>query len=62
MSDRIVVMSPRPGRVLEDCAGRLARPRKIAMVNTPEFGSYAQRIRELLDGSVARPEEPGAMR
>ena len=62
LSDRIVVMSPRPGRVLEDVQVRLARPRKIAMVNTPEFGSYAQRIRELLDGSVARPKEPGAMR
>jgi NitT/TauT family transport system ATP-binding protein len=62
LSDRIVVMSPRPGRVVEDVQVRLARPRKIAMVNTPEFGSYAQRIRELLDGSVARSEEPGATR
>ena len=61
LSDRIVVMSPRPGRVLEDVRVNLPRPRQIAMVNTSEFGAYAQHIRGLLDGSAERQEAPGAM-
>jgi NitT/TauT family transport system ATP-binding protein len=62
LSDRIVVMSPRPGRVLEDVRVSLPRPRKIAMVNTAEFGAYAQHIRDLLDGSAGQLEAPGAIR
>ena len=61
LSDRIVVMSPRPGRVLEDVRVDLPRPRQIAMVNTPEFGAHAQHIRGLLDGSAERPQASGAM-
>jgi NitT/TauT family transport system ATP-binding protein len=61
LSDRIVVMSPRPGRVLEDVPVSLPRPRNIAMVNTPEFGGYAQHIRDLLDGSSAPQDELGAV-
>jgi NitT/TauT family transport system ATP-binding protein len=61
LSDRIVVMSPRPGRLLEDVPVSLPRPRNIAMVNTPEFGAYAQHIRDLLDASSAPQDEPGAV-
>ena len=60
LSDRIIVMSPRPGRVLEDVAVALPRPRKIAMVNTTDFGDYAQRVRALLDSPAGRTEAAGA--
>jgi NitT/TauT family transport system ATP-binding protein len=56
LSDRIVVMSPRPGRVIKDVRVDLPRPRGIAMVNTAEFGAYAQHVRFLLDGPSARGE------
>jgi NitT/TauT family transport system ATP-binding protein len=61
LSDRIVVMSPRPGQVLADVRVNLPRPRKIAMVNTSEFGTYAQHIRDLLDGSASQQRELGAL-
>jgi len=60
LSARIVVMSPRPGRVIEDVRVDLPRPRRIVMVNTAEFGAYAQHIRSLLDGSAGLKGEPGA--
>jgi NitT/TauT family transport system ATP-binding protein len=56
LSDRIVVMSPRPGRVIEQVRVNLPRPRGIAMVNTAEFGTYAQHVRFLLDGPSAPRE------
>jgi NitT/TauT family transport system ATP-binding protein len=56
LSDRIVVMSPRPGRVIEQVRVELPRPRGIAMVNTAEFGTYAQHVRFLLDGPSAPRE------
>ena len=57
LSDRIVVMSPRPGRVIELVKVDLCRPRAIKMVNTAEFGAYAQHIRSLLEGSAERVEK-----
>ena len=59
LSDRIVVMSPRPGRVIEDVRVDLPRPRGIAMVNTPEFGRYAQHVRSLLDGPAGAKAATG---
>jgi NitT/TauT family transport system ATP-binding protein len=61
LSDRIIVMSPRPGRILEDVPVNLPRPRKIAMVNTTEFGAYAQHIRDLLDVSAFEQADLGAL-
>ena len=60
LSDRSVVMSPRPGRVIEDFRVDLPHPRRIAMVNTAAFGIYAQHIRSLLDDCAALKGELGA--
>lgn len=49
MSDRILVMKPRPGRIVEDVTINLPRPRKLEMINTPEFGRIVAHIRDLLD-------------
>jgi NitT/TauT family transport system ATP-binding protein len=49
LSDRVVIMSPRPGRVGEIVSIDLPRPRTFDLVETPEFGSHARRIREVFE-------------
>jgi NitT/TauT family transport system ATP-binding protein len=48
MSDRIVVMRPRPGRIIEEVEIDLPRPRTLEMINTPRFGAIVAHIRDLL--------------
>src|SRR5260370_17599328 len=45
LADRVLVMTPRPGRIMDDLRITLARPRPIAILNTPEFGAFVRRIR-----------------
>ena len=47
LSDRVAVMSPRPGRIADVISIALPRPRRLDMRETPEFGAYARRIREI---------------
>jgi NitT/TauT family transport system ATP-binding protein len=51
LSDRVIVMSPRPGSI--DCIIDIAlpRPRTLAMRETPEFADYS---RQILDRFIAR--------
>jgi NitT/TauT family transport system ATP-binding protein len=44
LSDRILVMSPRPGRIEEIVAIDLPRPRRLAIRETSEFGAHVGRI------------------
>ena len=44
LADRIFVMSPSPGEVVEEIKVDLARPRPIALGDAPEFGAYVDRI------------------
>ncbi len=48
LSDRVVVMSPRPGRVLADVAVDLPRPRTEAVEDTPAFAALVTRLRDVL--------------
>lgn len=48
LSDKVLVMSPRPGRILEAFAVDLARPRKIFTKDTPEFIHFSSQIRRRL--------------
>jgi NitT/TauT family transport system ATP-binding protein len=50
MSDRVVVLSARPGRVIDVVDVGLPRPRSFHMLATPEFGVAANRIRSQLGG------------
>jgi NitT/TauT family transport system ATP-binding protein len=50
LADRVVVMSPRPGRVAEVIEVGLPRPRGFEQEGTPEFQAAAQRIRALIYG------------
>jgi NitT/TauT family transport system ATP-binding protein len=48
LSNRIVVMSPRPGRVTEIIDNPLPGPRRLDVRESPEFGAIAHRVREAL--------------
>lgn len=47
-SDRVVVMSPRPGRVREEIAVPIARPRQRADAEAPEFRQRSAEILRLI--------------
>jgi NitT/TauT family transport system ATP-binding protein len=65
LADRVVVMSPRPGRVVETLAIDLPRPRGLDMFGQPRAAGYVNRIREVLGGAapgsaaLSRLEMPG---
>lgn len=48
LSDRVVAMSPRPGRIAKVVNVELPRPRVLDMEFTPEFKSYSDEIREVI--------------
>ena len=48
LSDRVVVLSPRPARIQEIVEVKLARPRRLKVRQSPEFAQYTQTIFELL--------------
>ena len=48
LSDRIIVMTPRPGRIAADIRVPLPRPRSIDMVQTPQFQAIALEARNAL--------------
>jgi NitT/TauT family transport system ATP-binding protein len=45
LGDRVVVMSPRPGRVTQVIDIHLPRQRTLALINTERFGTYVSGIR-----------------
>lgn len=56
MSDRIIALGARPGRVVGDITVTLPRPRSAALIGTDEFQQIAQQVREALageDGTIA---------
>ena len=48
LSTRIVVMSPRPGHIVEVIDNGLAGKRSLDIRDTPEFLAVAHRVREAL--------------
>jgi len=44
LSDRIFVMSPSPGEVVDEIVVELPRPRPIVLGDAPEFAAYVDRI------------------
>lgn len=48
LADRILVMSPRPGRLIEDLRLDFARPRQAELVTDPDFNRLKRHCLELL--------------
>jgi len=53
MADRVVVMSPRPGRIAAIKTVNTPRPRTVASRATPEAGNLSVEIFEMLTGKAA---------
>lgn len=51
LSDRVVVMTPRPGRIRAIIDNPLPRPRTLGMRDAPEFLALSRRLRDMLEGS-----------
>ena len=53
LSDRIIVMSARPARIVKEFRIPFARPRRMDLLADPAFGAFANEIRQLLgDGDA----------
>ena len=49
LSDRVIVLSPRPGRILAEVGINLPRPRSLDLLSDEAFGVYTRQIRRVLD-------------
>ena len=49
LGDRVLVMTPRPGKVGDLFPVELPRPRSLDVMNTEKFGGYVRRIRGVLN-------------
>ena len=52
LADRVLVLARRPGRVQENVAIALPRPRSLAIKRTPAFVAYVDRIWRLIEDDV----------
>jgi NitT/TauT family transport system ATP-binding protein len=50
LGDRVVVFSPRPGRIVDVIDVDLPRPRRLAVRGSDKFLGYATHIRQLFEG------------
>jgi NitT/TauT family transport system ATP-binding protein len=55
LSDYVVVMSPRPGKVIEKLNIDLPRPRTVEMMSSGPFGEYTLKIRGMLASASGTP-------
>jgi NitT/TauT family transport system ATP-binding protein len=53
LSDRVVVMSARPGRIREEITIPFARPRALEIKRTPEFNALSDHIWHLIEDQIA---------
>jgi NitT/TauT family transport system ATP-binding protein len=61
LSDRVVVLSARPARIVADIPVPLARPRAAAMIETADFAAVARRIEAALFAETSLAAEPGEL-
>lgn len=56
LADKVLVMSARPGRLLEQMDIDLPRPRSLDTMQIPVFSDYTRRIRSHIYGRSAQPQ------
>jgi NitT/TauT family transport system ATP-binding protein len=56
LSDRVAVMTPRPGRIAAVIDIPMARPRTSDLLGTPEFAALAAKIRRIFDAAASCPD------
>jgi NitT/TauT family transport system ATP-binding protein len=61
VADRVVVLSPRPGRVLAEVASPLDRPRTVRDLDDPRLASAAAEIRRHLGYSGEDGDRPSEL-
>jgi len=49
LSERVLVMSPRPGRIIEELTIDLPSQRTLSLRETADFSRYTQRLREIFE-------------
>ncbi len=47
LSDRVIVMSPRPGRIVEDLRISFDQERKLDIRSIPRFAEYEKRVYDI---------------
>ena len=58
LSDRVIVMSARPGRIIADVSIDLPRPRDLQVKRTPEFVAYEEQIWQLIAKQLTTVGQP----
>jgi len=58
LSDRVLVMTPAPGRISLDLSIDLPRPRRLRVRDSREFSMYVREIRSVLEASGVLVEDP----
>ncbi len=53
LADRVLVMSPRPGRIVGDIKIDLPRPRTVATTEQPAFSAFTREVRKHLNSAGA---------
>ena len=56
LADRVIVFTKRPGRVKESIPIDIARPRGLRVKREPRFVEYEDRVWDLIQEELARPE------
>jgi NitT/TauT family transport system ATP-binding protein len=61
LSDRVIVMTPRPGRIDTIIGVDLPRPRRLAVREDPRFAAYSRQIHDRFKAhGVLRDLDPTA--
>ena len=55
LSNRVFVMSPAPGRIVDTIDIDLSMPRTLDVVSTPRFSEYERHIRQHFDQEMFKP-------